>query len=185
MKHSHINRLAMMLAVTVGLTLTGCATTRLNSNQCQQGDWQAIGYQDGLMGQPASYFHHHIKTCTNVNISQQQALWEKGRQAGIERYCTPLRAYQLGREGIEYKNVCPTDKTLDLLKAHDEGYYYYQREKDWQYFHTGYDPYWGNRWGRIGYSPNIVPDYVPLSNDTQKQKKIDNQSATTSANSQP
>ncbi|MFO1365866.1 MAG: hypothetical protein U1E91_02130 [Moraxella sp.] len=37
--------------------------------------------------------------------------------------------YRLGREGYDYNDVCPQSMTLDLLKAHDEGYLNYQREQ--------------------------------------------------------
>lgn len=179
------------LSVAV-LTITGCATTTgLTKTQCEQLaqnsiDWRTLGEQDGLMGRGADYFAQHLQGCSQkLNMSsavmttptalqtQNQQLWEQGRQAGLKKYCTPLRAYQLGREGFSYQNVCPQAQMVELLKANDEGLYNYQREqnlRDWNDdffpFGWGYSNYgWGNRWHGGGHfyapTPRMLPKYVP------------------------
>ena len=172
------------LMAASALIITGCATTSgLKPEQCKAGDWQAIGYQDGLMGRDANYITRHTDRCGKVGVAPNQPLWEQGRQEGLKRYCTPLRAYQLGREGIAYNNVCPADQMLELLKAHDEGNYYYQLNQSWDYFNYGYDPFWGDRWwGSPFYSgypwgrfsplpyPRVVPNYVPSTPKSGTQK---------------
>lgn len=172
-----------LLAASV-VTLTGCATLNggIKPAQCGGADWQSIGYQDGLLGQAPNYLARHSERCSKVGVTPNQVLWEQGRQQGLKRYCTPLRAYQLGREGISYNNVCPPEQMLELLKAHDEGNYYYQLNESWDYFNRGYDPFWGNRWwgspfygGYRGFGgfgslprPRVLPDYVPTTPATKQ-----------------
>lgn len=189
-------RLAFLLTLSVGV-LSGCATTGLSKQQCQQltqnsTDWQKVGLQDGLMGRDASYFNQHLQSCSALVqanatptqiFSSYQKLWEQGRQQGIKQYCTPLRAYQLGREGIAYNNICPPEQTVELLKAHDEGYYNYQREQllydmDDDFFPFGWG--YGSRYGYGGFGgfgswryrdvhPHTVPRYVPNTTPTAPQ----------------
>lgn len=165
-----------LVGIGMMLALTGCATLNggITQAQCTQGDWRAIGYQDGLMGRDASYLNRHAKHCPAATTASNQALWQQGRAQGLTRYCTPLRAYQLGREGIDYHPVCPPAQMLELLKAHDEGYYNYQREQTLnQLWHDPFemDPFWGTRFGSRWYyprpyartAPNALPQYVPES----------------------
>lgn len=177
---------ATALAI-LALVVTGCATTTgLSKSQCEQlnlntADWQALGEKDGLLGRDASYFAKHMQACAKVAnmsptvmttptafIAQNQQAWEAGRQAGLKKYCTPLRAYQLGREGFSYQNVCPQEQMVELLKANDEGLHNYQREqnlRDWDddFFPFGWG--YGSRWGFGGRfhapTPRILPNYVP------------------------
>lgn len=164
-----LTRLKLLGLIAAVSTMTGCATMGgLSAAQCQS-NWQTIGYQDGLMGRSADYIQKHIKQCAKANAAPNQQLWAKGREEGLKRYCTPLRAYQLGREGYAYHDVCPASITLDLLKAHDEGYLNYQREQtlhrlwdhnDLFWESPFYGPYsrfggWGD-WSRPFY-PRVIP----------------------------
>lgn len=187
---------ARFLAVTIpflALAMTGCTTTTgLTKAQCDQlnlnvSDWQKLGEQDGLMGRDSGYFSKHLQGCNKVTpmsptvmttptafIAQNQQAWEAGRQAGLKKYCTPLRAYQLGREGFSYQNVCPQEQMVELLKANDEGLHNYQREqnlREWQDWNDDFFPFgwgYGSRWGYKNFGghfhapmPRILPKYVP------------------------
>lgn len=174
------------------MAITGCATTTgLSKSQCEQlsqnsTNWQKIGEQDGLMGRDIAYFNQHFQACskatglqTTVPTTNQtlwQSQWETGRQAGLKKYCTPLRAYQLGREGFSYQNVCPPEQMVELLKANDEGLYNYQREQNLRDWNDEFFPFgwgygrgygWGNRWHGDGHFyapvPRVLPHYVPES----------------------
>lgn len=146
--------------------LFGCATTQKTSikpKQCQIANWQTVGYQDGLNGNPANQFGKYQQICTkNPPVAIE---WQTGYQQGLAKYCTPLRAYQLGREGFAFHNVCPQNLTLDLLKSHDEGYAIYQRERLLEQMYDNGRPF---GFGSFGYpyhrfSPRqFVPNYIDL-----------------------
>lgn len=142
---------SLISVVTLTLGLTACATTGgLKPEQCATTDWQAMGYQDGLLGRDAGFIQQYANRCAKAGVQPNQTLWETGRQNGLKRYCTPLRAYQLGREGINFNNVCPPEQMIDLLKAHDEGYINYQREQALQQLWYDADPFFGDPWGGWG-----------------------------------
>lgn len=186
------NALKFSVITVAIVAMSGCATTTgLSKYQCAQlaqnsTDWQKLGEQDGLMGRGADYFIEHLQSCSqklNQNATQtaistaNQTRWEQGRQAGLKKYCTPLRAYQLGREGFSYHNVCPQAQMVELLKANDEGLYNYQREQNLRDWDDDFFPFgwgyggirggrgWNNHWrggGRF-YAPvpRVLPKYVP------------------------
>ena len=148
--------LIRMTLIGSGLTLalsllSGCATTpSLSPEQCQAGNWQQIGYADGMVGRSGAYFAKHLENCTPIpGSAPNRMLWEQGRQEGLKEFCTELNAYKLGREGYSWQPVCPLDGIEKLEEAYNQGRYYYLRQRDMEYLSTPYP--WG--YGPYGYDP--------------------------------
>lgn len=169
----------LLLSMVVGLSLlVGCATNpkaTLSPKQCQTANWQDIGYQDGLLGVSSNHFAKHQNACQPVVTALDN--WKTGYEQGLKKYCTPLRAYQLGREGFAFNNVCPQEILLDLLKSHDEGYAHYQRERlleqmrdDWYPFGFGRFGYPYSRFYPPLYHTPTLPKYVDLPNQNSVNK---------------
>ena len=140
--------LIRMTLIGSGLTLalsllSGCATTpSLSPEQCQAGNWQQIGYADGMVGRSGAYFAKHLENCTPIpGSAPNRMLWEQGRQEGLKEFCTELNAYKLGREGYSWQPVCPLDGIEKLEDAYNQGRYYYLRQRDMEYLSTPYP--WG------------------------------------------
>ena len=75
-------QLGWAVVVAIGMSsLSGCAT--LTVEECQQADWQTIGYRDGKAGQDVDYILKHNKACAKSNITPNKVLWEQGRQQGL------------------------------------------------------------------------------------------------------
>ena len=131
------------------LLLSGCATTQsLTPAQCQASNWHEVGYQDGLRGRSGAYFGHYMSRCATVGTAvPSRVRWEAGRQAGLGKYCTPLNAYKLGREGYDWQPVCPLEGIDKLEEAYAQGRYYYLRNRDLNYLSSPY-PF---GYGRFGY----------------------------------
>lgn len=110
--------LPVMLALSV-LMLSGCAT--LSKDECRHGDWQSIGYRDGVSGHSASYISEHQKACARVDVSPDYQAWEKGRKQGLKEYCTESNAYQRGKQGLSFSHVCPADISDRLDQMHRKG----------------------------------------------------------------
>lgn len=148
--------LIRMTLIGSGLTLalsllSGCATTpSLSPEQCQAGNWQQIGYADGMVGRSGAYFAKHLENCTPIpGSAPNRMLWEQGRQKGLKEFCTELNAYKLGREGYGWQPVCPLEGIEKLEEAYNQGRYYYLRQRDMEYLSTPYT--WG--YGPYGYGP--------------------------------
>ena len=148
--------LIRMTLIGSGLTLalsllSGCATTpSLSPEQCQAGNWQQIGYADGMVGRSGAYFAKHLENCTPIpGSAPNRMLWEQGRQEGLKEFCTELNAYKLGREGYGWQPVCPLEGIEKLEEAYNQGRYYYLRQRDMEYLSSPYP--WG--YGPYSYGP--------------------------------
>lgn len=101
-----------ILALAVG----GCAT--LSGQECQSGDWQAIGRADGAAGAPLEQFERHQKACARHGVEPQESAWRAGHAAGLTEFCTPRGGYLAGRDGRGSKELCTgTPKEPEFLQA--------------------------------------------------------------------
>lgn len=114
--------------------LSGCAT--LSKQECMVGDWQTIGYNDGVAGYTADRLALHSKACAKASVALDYQAWSRGRQLGLKQYCTVTSAYNVGRRGQKLSNVCPATLANHLQAAHQQGLDYYaldsQLDKDKQ-----------------------------------------------------
>ena len=97
MKNIRFSLLAVVvLTITV---LAGCSAGL--DELAKEGDWHEIGYRDGIKGQhPRSY--SQLKTLGQVNHID----YDQGYMKGIEEFCNPDFAYQMGLSGQYYEGVC-------------------------------------------------------------------------------
>jgi len=114
---------------TVFLLLFGLAACEpidsVSPEQCQAGDWASIGFADGKAGRSEAYFARHQEACAKIGITPNSAAWSTGRTRGLQEYCTPQNAYQVGRNGSELSNVCPATALVELNRANAKGRKYY------------------------------------------------------------
>ncbi|MCF4097345.1 DUF2799 domain-containing protein [Maritalea mediterranea] len=111
----------MRILLSVGLffaiaLLAGCAS--LSKAQCETGDWVQVGFMDGALGQTSSQFAEHQKACSEHGISVDRAQYMQGYQQGLQRYCTPSKAAEVGVAGRTYRNVCQGEKGVSFLRVY-------------------------------------------------------------------
>ncbi len=126
-------RLAQRLTILGSIyLLSACAT--LTKQECMVGDWQAIGYNDGVAGYYSDRLASHAKACAKTSVTPNYQLWERGRQLGLKQYCTVTSVYNVGRRGRKLNNVCPIALASSLQVANQKGLDYYtldnQLDKD-------------------------------------------------------
>lgn len=105
------------------ILLSSCAT--LSKQECLVGDWQAIGYNDGVAGYQSERLASHAKACAKASVAPDYLAWERGRQLGLKQYCTSSNAYNIGRRGRSLNNVCPISLANTLQTANQKGLDYY------------------------------------------------------------
>ena len=116
------------LAVSSLVFLAACAS--LSEEACRTGDWESIGYNDGVRGRYESYINEHREACSEYGIAPNTAVWLRGRIEGLKQYCTPDNAYTVGRRGNELNNVCPTTQISELRLANFFGLRYYEIDRE-------------------------------------------------------
>lgn len=109
----------LLPAVFCMLCLSACAS--LNESDCQQGDWERIGFRDGQRGRPASRIEEHVKACSAYGIAPAELPYRAGRERGLNFYCTPASGLAVGRRGEGYAGVCPEWAESSFLAAYDVG----------------------------------------------------------------
>ena len=114
-----LTRIPVPATLLLVLLLQGCAT--LDKDQCQVADWRLIGYQDGVLGKPASTIGKYRKDCAKHAVVPDLDAWQAGRAQGLEEYCKPDNAFRLGRSGHAFPVVCPDPATATLRAAYEDG----------------------------------------------------------------
>ncbi|MBE0443275.1 MAG: DUF2799 domain-containing protein [Psychrobacter sp.] len=123
-----VRRLSLSLSIFGSIfLLSSCAT--LSKQECLIGDWQAIGYNDGISGYQSDRLASHAKACAKASVTPNYQAWERGRQLGLKQYCMTDNAYNLGRRGRKLNNVCPAAITSTLQQANQQGLDQYHLEQ--------------------------------------------------------
>lgn len=117
-----------VLATGLLTALAACAS--LSEDQCRAGDWQGIGFADGAQGRGPDTIQRHQKACAKVGVAPDVQAWLDGRQAGLAQYCTPAKAYEVGRSGRAIAPWCSPDQLAAMRPAHDRGRAYHEIGQD-------------------------------------------------------
>ncbi len=116
------------LAISSLAFVAACAS--LSEEACRSGNWETIGYNDGVRGRAESHINQHREACGEYGIVPDTAVWLRGRIEGLKQYCTPDNAYTVGRHGSELNNVCATDQQSTLRLANFFGLRFYEIERE-------------------------------------------------------
>ena len=117
----------MLAAGGLGV-LAACAS--LSEDECTAGDWRGIGFADGAQGRSPDHIARHQKACAKVGVAPDLSAWLAGRQEGLARYCTPAKAYEVGRSGRSIAPYCSPAQMASMRPAYDSGQTYYQIGQD-------------------------------------------------------
>lgn len=121
-------RMSAILALSMGYTiLIGCTT--LSKQHCLTGNWQTIGFNDGINGRTSEQLSTYNKTCAKAGIAPNYQAWELGYQLGLKRYCTKDNAYRIGRQGRQLSTTCAVEITPELMQVNLDGRRYYGLNK--------------------------------------------------------
>lgn len=109
----------ILISLALLLTLGSCAT--LSEAECRAGDWGLVGYEDGAQGRLPEFIAQHREACAEYGIPPDLDQYLAGRERGLVQYCTPQRAYDLGRQSRPVANVCPAAMSSQLDRANFRG----------------------------------------------------------------
>ncbi len=115
-------RLAFLLAALIGLF--SCAS--LTEEECQVADWYDIGVTDGAEGRGTDRIEAHRRSCADIGVTPDLEAWLKGRTAGLRLYCTPEKAYRVGRDGRSIAEGCTAAELRRMEPAYETGRMYWR-----------------------------------------------------------
>lgn len=103
-------------------TLSGCGGgATVSQSQCAAGDWQTLGYRDGVSGYRSTELLAHQDACVRHGVIPDRGGYMLGWEQGIREYCEPNNAFSVGERGRGHNNVCPQDLRADFNHAYQQG----------------------------------------------------------------
>jgi len=109
----------VLVATASTMLLAGCAS--MSKNECLYADWQAIGFEDGSVGMPASAVTSRRQSCAKAGVTPDMASYLAGRDQGLTEYCTPGNAFRVGENGAGYAGVCARHNEASFLDQYRAG----------------------------------------------------------------
>ena len=118
-----LTRIFMVAALLCGIS--GCAS--LSKSECMNASWEDIGIRDGANGRPEEYLIQHSTACAKVHVVPDRGAYLHGREQGLERFCVPNRAYQIGEGGGGFDSgICRNFDQDRLQDAYNKGHEVYR-----------------------------------------------------------
>lgn len=113
---------ALILTGAFCCLLAGCAgKPSVSEHQCAVGDWETIGYRDGVNGKRSTALLSHQDACMEHGVKPSRASYMSGWEQGAREYCEPSNAYHIGERGWSHNNICPSDLRSGFLSAYQDG----------------------------------------------------------------
>ena len=107
--------------------LIACSTSSKQS--CNTVDWFEIGRQDGVLGKKTSSLQSYLKSCEGQTAQEVHAQYQSGRDSGLVDYCSRSNAWELGRTGQDYNEVCPDSLRKSFIRFYQRGRKLYEMER--------------------------------------------------------
>ncbi|MCV6624110.1 MAG: DUF2799 domain-containing protein [Cellvibrionaceae bacterium] len=119
--------MARFLLICSVLVLASCSG--LSQEECMNADWEAIGFEDGVVGKGLEKVGDYREDCAKHAIKVDLERYKYGRNIGLKDFCQPASAFQAGRRGYIYKGVCPADLEPVFVGPYEEGRIVFRAEQ--------------------------------------------------------
>lgn len=100
-QYKHLTEIHMknIMLLVSAMFLFGCSSSV--EELVRSGDWYQVGYHDGVTG-------HSSRSIKELNALGQanSGDYDRGYLQGVNEYCNPNFAYQIGLSGNYYEGVC-------------------------------------------------------------------------------
>lgn len=114
-------RVFLLLILSLAV-LSGCGSrATVSESQCVAGDWQTLGYRDGVNGYRSSQLLNHQDACVKHGAIPDREGYLVGWDQGVREYCEANNGFAVGERGQTYNNVCPDTLRADFLHAYQQG----------------------------------------------------------------
>ena len=94
------------VVVAVCLLAGGCSST--SEFVCTR-DWLETGRLDGANGVAGNRIERYVRDCAAFDVVPEQEVYERGRQEGLQVYCTQENGYALAVDSGRLQGVCPSE----------------------------------------------------------------------------
>jgi len=109
-----------LFILILAAAVSGCQSKPVVAG-CEQRDWFELGRTDGAQGTSENKLKKYAMECPKQFRSEWETMYTNGRNAGLNEYCSPENAYELGRSGQTYLYVCPSTMEPQFLGDYRRG----------------------------------------------------------------
>lgn len=111
----------LLLMVSL-LSLGACSS--ISQQECQLGDWFAIGKTDAQQGIAASQFRSYQKECARHGHNSDFQAYQQGHAEGAIEFCQYDQGVLWGQQGKSYNSICSGALEAEFKLG-------YQRGRSW------------------------------------------------------
>ena len=108
------------------LTLAGCAA--MSKSECQLGNWQTVGFNDGARGALVSRVGDYSQACSKYGVAPDLTAYRSGYDSGLETYCRDGNGFAVGARGAQYEGVCPASLEPKFLEGFRVGHQLFEMQ---------------------------------------------------------
>ncbi len=113
--------LALSTFVTIcAFNLIGCSSY-FKRQECENINWFDYGQKVALRGEWLNS-DKNLQECRKAEANINESQLDQGFKAGMEQYCTPQKAYQIGKAGdLFFRGLCEGPSINSILNQHVQG----------------------------------------------------------------
>ncbi|MCP4023152.1 MAG: DUF2799 domain-containing protein [Desulfobacteraceae bacterium] len=120
-----------LLILIMVCCLSSCVTVTPTLEESRHQDWHQLEYTDGNSGELTDHSNTgYVNPYKEQGVSPNYHVYNQGLHQGLNRYCTPLKAYNLGRKGRPYRRVCTNEPSYLYAYEHGLVVHRVQNKKD-------------------------------------------------------
>lgn len=109
-----------LLIVVLAISFTSCASY-MKRKECENTNWFEHGKKVALSGKWLNS-DTHLMECRKVEASISESQVDQGFKNGLQIYCSPTEAYNVGKSGTPYSNdLCEGPQSTVLRQKHKQG----------------------------------------------------------------
>jgi len=101
------------------LLISSCAS--ISKKDCQNANWETIGYTEGTRGLRTSTVEKYNESCAKHGMAPDVVAYQRGWDIGIRSYCTEDSGYTAGFAGLLYRDICPADLAPAYRSGWEQG----------------------------------------------------------------
>jgi hypothetical protein len=117
---SHLRNYILLILSFIAIS---CSQTQniVQQEDCQNLDWQRLGWQEGAKGLSIRMLDYHIKRCPPEIESAARSLYIKGHELGVPEYCTYRIGFIKGDERDPIPSLCEDLRFSEFHKGYRAG----------------------------------------------------------------
>lgn len=120
------------IAVMMSVLPVFASYATISPERCAAGNWQDIGYRDGVNGRSRARIASYVEACSEHGFGVDRGRYLQSYEAGLTYYCVPEKGFALGEGGSNYNAACTGEMAEGFRRAYYEGREIYNIRREYE-----------------------------------------------------